>query len=80
MHTTPTVIRRGAAALFAGSLLLGAAACGDDDAVDVDVDEEQLEEDVNEGVDDLEENVDEGTDEIEQQIDEGTEEDDEDDG
>lgn len=36
MQTDPTMLRRGLAALFAGSMLFGVAACGDDDATEVD--------------------------------------------
>ena len=54
-------------------LVLGAAACGDDEDVDVEVPE-----DVSEGVEDLSQDVSEGVDdassEVEQQVDEGQEE------
>lgn len=74
MQTEPSLIRR-CAAFFAGALILGAAACGDDDSgVDVDVDRDQVEENIDEGVDDVEERIDEGTDEIEERIDDDSEE------
>lgn len=70
MQTDPSRARRGLAALFAVAALVGGAACGDDDdAVDVDVDGEQLEENVNEGVEDIEDNVDEGADDIQDELD-----------
>lgn len=73
MPTSTNLMKRGTAVFFAGSMLFGVAACGDDDT-DGDTNDE-LQQDIDEGVDDVEEKLDDAGDEIEQQIDEGTEED-----
>jgi hypothetical protein len=72
MPTQPRT-RRLLAATMAAGLILGA--CGDDDE-DTDIGED-VEQQVEEGVDDAEEGVEDGSDEAEQQVDEGAEEDDE---
>lgn len=63
MRTTST--RRIAALSFSGLLLLGGVACSDD--ADGDNVDDELENDISEGVDDV-------SDELSEQIDEGTEE------
>ena len=72
MHSDRKLARRGLAALFAAALVFGGAACGDDDSgVDVDVDENQVEENIDEGLEDVEEGVDEGADELDENVDIG---------
>ncbi len=53
--------RRSLAAVFAGSMLFGAAACGDDDD-GVDVDTEEIEDDIQETGDEIDEEFDENVD------------------
>lgn len=69
-----TPAERALAALFAGALVFGAAACGDDDTgVDVDVDEEQIEENLDETGEEINEGADELEDEIDENVDVGDE-------
>jgi hypothetical protein len=66
------ITRRSAAAVFAGALLFGAAACGDDDSgVDVDVDEQQVEDNLNDAGEDIKEGADELEDTVDENIDIG---------
>jgi hypothetical protein len=66
------ITRRSTAAVFAGALLFGAAACGDDDSgVDVDVDEEQVEDNHNDAGDSIKEGADELEDTVDENVDIG---------
>lgn len=64
-----------AAASMSLALVLGGVACGDDSDGEGGVEGDEVEQEIQDGVDDLQDGAEDLGDEVEQQLDEGTEED-----